>query len=77
MYAIINYFRKGPVCDDSNAIPVGRVVCRNLGATLINITHYNEGPTSSMYICVIGIMTILGVKHSATVSIHSEYFSFL
>lgn len=45
----MNYFRKGPVCDDSDIpIPVGQVVCRNLGAILINITSGNRGPTNSM-----------------------------
>jgi len=52
IYAIINYLRKGPVCDDSSGIPVGQVACRNLGATLITITYSNTGPTNSMYIFI-------------------------
>jgi len=68
------------VCDDiadEKLLNVGTVVCRNLGATLINITTGVTGPTGGMYICIyIFILTILGVRQSATVSIYSEYFSF-
>jgi len=58
MNAVINYFRKGPVCDDIadqyllNLLNVGAVVCRNLGATLININTGATGPTNSMYIYI-------------------------
>jgi len=68
MYAIINYFRKGPVCDDSNIpIPVGQVVCRNLGATLINITHYNEGPMATVSVKHFPFLEITNAWHGVVI----------
>lgn len=52
----MNCFRKGPVCDDGSTT-IGRVACRNLGATLISITKGNGGPSSRMFIHMTTIIT--------------------
>jgi len=70
------------VCDDTvdhtNLLNVGTVVCRSLGARLIDINTEATGPTHSMYIYTYIYYDNTWCKvTSNSFYIYSEYFHFL